>query len=122
MLSSGDDDAGLRLVAQRNPGLLRVATRGARIVGSAIGAWDGRRGWIYHVAVTPAERRAGLGRRLVAELETRLAELGCTKINLVVREGDHEADAFWEHLGYSRNPNHVRHRTLAAGPPGPGSD
>ena len=46
-----DDDAGLARFAQRNPGLFVVAEDKSQVVGSAMGAWDGRRGWLYHVAV-----------------------------------------------------------------------
>jgi ribosomal protein S18 acetylase RimI-like enzyme len=63
---TGDDDEGLVRFAERNPGLFLVAEVGTgRIVGSAMGGWDGRRGWIYHVATAPDERRAGLAAELV---------------------------------------------------------
>ena len=71
--SLGDDDAGLAVMARRNPGLLLVATVGDAIVGSALGGWDGRRGWIYHVGVHPDHQRRGTARRLVAAIEDGLA-------------------------------------------------
>ena len=46
--SIGDDDRSLARLARRNPGLVLVATEGGRIVGSALGGWDGRRGWHRH--------------------------------------------------------------------------
>src|SRR3972149_1801495 len=33
--------------------LLLVAEEGGRIVGVVMGGYDGRRGWIYHLAVAP---------------------------------------------------------------------
>src|SRR5687767_1299627 len=48
--SLGDDDLGLARLARRNPGLVLVAAEAGRVVGSALGAWDGRRGWVYHLA------------------------------------------------------------------------
>ena len=101
--SLGDDEDGLALFAARNPGLLLLATQGDRIVGSALGGWDGRRGWIYHVATAPDHRRAGLGRRLVHEVERRLRALGCPKVNVIVRDDAPDAPAFWEALGYAVN-------------------
>ena len=56
----GDDDRGLAAFAERNPGLFFVAEADSMVAGSAMGAWDGRRGWLYHVAVDPAHRRVGL--------------------------------------------------------------
>lgn len=102
--SIGDDDASLRRFAQRNPGMLLVAARGSEVVGSAMGGWDGRRGWIYHVATTSSERRAGLATRLVHQLEARLKDLGCKKVNVIVRDGNDDGAAFWESLGYGLAP------------------
>ncbi|WP_307718265.1 GNAT family N-acetyltransferase [Sphingomonas sp. TZW2008] len=37
-----------------------------RVIGSVMVGDDGHRGWVYYLAVDPAARRAGLGRRLMA--------------------------------------------------------
>jgi ribosomal protein S18 acetylase RimI-like enzyme len=63
---------------------------------------DGRRGWIYHVATAPDQRRRGIARRLVAEVEDALRALGCPKVNVIVLDGAEEAAAFWEAAGYTR--------------------
>ena len=110
--SIGDDDASLRVLAQRSPGLLLVAGRGGEVVGSAMGGWDGRRGWIYHVATTPGERRSGLATRLVRQVEARLEALGCRKVNVVVRDDNNEGAAFWEALGYAAAPARLFGREL----------
>lgn len=111
--SIGDDDASLRILAQRNPGLVLVATRGASVVGSALGAWDGRRGWIYHVATAAGERRSGLATRLVRGVEARLRALGCRKVNVIVRDENDAGAAFWEALGYGVAPARQFGRELA---------
>lgn len=102
--SIGDDDPSLRTFAQRNPGTFLVAARGGEIVGSALGGWDGRRGWIYHVATAPAERRTGLATKLVRQIEERLRALGCRKINAMVVDDNDDGAAFWTSLGYTRAP------------------
>lgn len=98
----GDDDGSLERFAGRERGLFLIAEQEQRIVGSALAGWDGRRGWLYHVAVDPSERRRGIARDLVARLEARLRELGCPKVNLIVWEDNSEAMRFWEALGYRR--------------------
>jgi len=98
----GDDDAGLERFAARNPELMLLAEEDGHLVGSALAGWDGRRGWLYHVAVHRDERRRGIGRTLVADLEGRLRELGCTKVNLIVWDDNTWAMRFWEALGYRR--------------------
>lgn len=98
----GDDDDSLARFHARNPGLLLLAEEDAHLVGSALAGWDGRRGWLYHVAVHRDERRRGIGRALVAETESRLRALGCPKLNLLVWDDNTWAMRFWESLGYRR--------------------
>ncbi len=97
----GDDDPGLATFAARNPGLFLVATTAAgSIAGSAMGAWDGRRGWIYHVATAASHRRSGVASTLIALIEERLTELGAVRVNVIVREGNDRGRAFWTAAGY----------------------
>ena len=104
----GDDDAGLGRFAARNPGLLLVAEDGPSLVGSAMGAWDGRRGWIYHVTAAPAYRRHGLATELVGRVEAGLRELGCQRVLVIVEAANDPAMAFWASQGYEvRDTRHM---------------
>src|SRR5438874_13019143 len=71
-VAEGDDKEGVAQFLARNPGLSRVAIDNTKIIGVAMSGHDGRRGHIYHVAVDPAYRRYGLGKRLVQECLDRL--------------------------------------------------
>lgn len=99
--SLGDDDLSLARLARRNPGLLLVAAEGTRIVGSALGAWDGRRGWIYHVATAESHRRQGIATRLVEQVERGLKDLGCPKVSVLVRDENDDGREFWLERGYA---------------------
>ena len=48
----GDSKEELRRKLKRDSDLFLVAEADSKIVGSVMGAWDGRRGWIYHLAST----------------------------------------------------------------------
>ena len=98
----GDDDDHLARFAAHNPGRFLLATDERGIAASALGGWDGRRGWLSHVAVRDDERRRGLGERLVRMIEDRLRVLGCAKVNLIVWEDNVSGMAFWSALGYTR--------------------
>jgi len=99
--SRSDTYEAMAKVATRNPGLALVAeNENGLIVGTVNGADDGRRGWVYRLAVHPEARKAGLGRRLVKELEGRLRAQGCEKLNLLVERDNPDAIAFWRRLGY----------------------
>jgi ribosomal protein S18 acetylase RimI-like enzyme len=72
-----------------------------RIVGAVIGAFDGRRAWIYHLAVLPDARRHGVGTLLMREIETRLRADGAIKVNLLVEPENVNAAQFYRGLGYA---------------------
>ena len=102
--SRGDDDRSLARLVRRNPGLALVATEGGRIVGSALGAWDGRRGWLYHVATAESHRRQGVASKLVDRVEAGLADVGCRHVSVSVGEARDAARAFWAARGYEVSP------------------
>jgi ribosomal protein S18 acetylase RimI-like enzyme len=100
--SLGDDDLSLARLARRNPGLLLIASEGTRIVGSALGAWDGRRGWIYRVATAESHRRQGIATKLVDQVEAGLRDLGCPKVSVLVRDENEDGREFWLDRGYEQ--------------------
>lgn len=87
---------------RRDPDLFLVAEREGTLVGAVLGRFDGRRGWVNHLAVTEASRRLGIGRQLMVDLERRLRAKGCPKVNLQVEPTNEAACGFYEHLGYRR--------------------
>ena len=82
------------------PDLLLVVVEEERVIGSAFAGFDGFRGWLYRVCVLPSHRRHGIGTRLIAEAETRLKSLGCTKINLQILSANDAVTGFYRQLGY----------------------
>ena len=93
-----ETDIRRKLAVQRE--LFLVAVLDSQIVGTAMGGYDGHRGWVYYVAVSPGHRRQGIGTALMTNVEERLTHLGCPKLNLQVRASNHEVVSFYERLGY----------------------
>jgi ribosomal protein S18 acetylase RimI-like enzyme len=85
---------------QRDPDLFLVAECEDRIVGTVIGGYDGRRGMVYHLAVSDLFRGQGIGSRLMDEVESRLRQKGCLKSYLLVAEDNHDVDAFYKKQGW----------------------
>ena len=81
--------------------LFFVAVVDGLVAGTAMGGYDGHRGWIYSVAVAPSQRRRGIGRALIQRLEDEFAVRGCLKVNLQVRASNEGVVAFYRKLGYS---------------------
>src|SRR5690348_11237963 len=78
----GDDRAAIERKLQRDPELFLIVECGQTVIGSMMGAFDGRRGWIYHPAVHPSYRCQEIGRNLMLEVEQRLEALQCPLVYL----------------------------------------
>jgi RimJ/RimL family protein N-acetyltransferase len=88
-----------KLAVQRD--LFFVAAFGGQVVGTAMGGYDGHRGWLYTVAVRPDLQRQGIGTALVRHVEAALSRLGCPKMNLQVLGSNAAVVPFYERLGFS---------------------
>jgi len=84
----------------RDPDLFLIAESDGRVIGSVIGGFDGRRGLIYHLAVSAAFRGRGIGSRLMEELESRLRAKGCLKCYLLVTDDNFEAEEYYRRRGW----------------------
>ena len=85
------------------PELFLVGIEHDRVIGTAMGGYDGHRGWIYYLAVAPELRTNGYGRRLVEEIAGLLQEQGCAKLNIMVRSGNQEVKSFYRRLGFNED-------------------
>lgn len=83
------------------PELFLIGTLDDRVIATAMVGYEGHRGWINYLAVSPDHQRKGIGRHMMEEAEAKLRELGCPKINLQVRRSNHAVIAFYEHLGFT---------------------
>lgn len=101
-------------------GLFFVAATPGAVAGTVMAGYDGHRGWLYAVAVDPAQRQAGLGRALVRHAEAALAQRGCVKINLQLLASNAETAAFYAALGYQVEPRVSMGRVLRENLPGAG--
>lgn len=98
--------------AEDSPELFFIGKIAGRLVASCMAGYDGHRGWIYFLAVQPSRQRHGLAARLVEHAETRLLELGCPKVELMVRDSNREVMAFYQAIGYRLDPVRVLSKRL----------
>jgi ribosomal protein S18 acetylase RimI-like enzyme len=98
-----DPDADIDRKKQVQPELFLVGEEGGSVVSTAMGGYDGHRGWVFYLAVDPDRRRRGLGREIMERLEELLRERGCPKINLEVRRSNLDVVRFYERIGYRDN-------------------
>ena len=103
-VAEGDDKEGIAQFLARNPGLSRVATDGPILVGVVMCGHDGRRGHIYHLAVDPAYRRYGVGKRLVQECLDQLRQAGVIRAIILVSDNNPGGAEFWKRAGWEDIP------------------
>ncbi len=84
-----------------------------RMVATVMAGHDGHRGWVYYLAVDPADRGRGFGTQIMSDAEAWLREQGVAKVNLMVRHANSAARDFYERLGYEDGNVTVLGRWLA---------
>jgi N-acetylglutamate synthase len=103
-VAEGDSKEEICAYLLRNPGLSRVAEENGTIVGAVLCGHDGRRGLIYHLAVTPAYHGKGIGRLLVQKCLTRLRATGIARALILVASNNAGAHSFWLRTGWEDVP------------------
>jgi ribosomal protein S18 acetylase RimI-like enzyme len=99
--NESDTEPAIAAFLRRNPGMSSVAVSEAGVViGAVLCGNDGRRGYLHHLAVEPAERKRGVAARLVARCLAELAAAGIPKCNLFLFADNVAGAAFWEHAGW----------------------
>ncbi len=106
-IAEGDDKESVTYFLARNPGLSRVATDGSAVVGVALCGQDGRRGYIYHLAVDPAYQTRGLGKRLMDECLGGLRQAGLKRALILVAHDNEPGRKFWRRLGWEEIPGPI---------------
>jgi ribosomal protein S18 acetylase RimI-like enzyme len=122
-LSSADDPAELERFLAQNAGLCFKATIAAdetagagSIAGTVLCGSDGRRGYIYHLAVAVEHRRNGIARELIDRVVAALGERGIQKVHAMVFAANPDGRAAWDALGWSRRDDLVTYsRSLIPG-------
>jgi len=99
-----DNAAAIKIRLQRDKQLFLLAVDGERVVGSLMGGWNGWPGDMARLAVHPDYRRRGIARRLISEVESRLRDLGCSRITSLVFINEPGAPELWSNAGYKPYP------------------
>jgi N-acetylglutamate synthase len=99
-LSRADSQDNIAVFLERNPDMSFLAKVEHTLVGTVLCGHDGRRGFIWHLAVHPQFRRQGIGRRLVDRCLSSLQKAGIEKCVVIAFNDNTDGIAFWEQLGW----------------------
>ena len=113
-LNNKDDSReGIAKYLARNPKTSFVAVCEGKVVGVILCGHDGRRGIIQHACVSPAQRREGIGGKLVDLALGALKDEGINKVLLVAFKKNAGGNAFWESEGFTlREDLNYRNKAL----------
>jgi ribosomal protein S18 acetylase RimI-like enzyme len=99
-ICEGDSREEIGDYLKRNPGLSRVAEVDGVMVGAALCGHDGRRGWIYHVAMAQEHRGRGVGKLLVEDCVDGLRKAGLRRAIILVSGDNPAGHQFWLRNGW----------------------
>jgi ribosomal protein S18 acetylase RimI-like enzyme len=99
-ICEGDSREEIAEYLKRNPGLSRVAEADGKIVGVALCGHDGRRGWIYHLAVAEPYRRRKVGKFLLDACVEGLRAIGLKRAIILVAADNPAGHQFWINNGW----------------------
>jgi ribosomal protein S18 acetylase RimI-like enzyme len=83
-----------------NPECFLVGELDGKIIASCMAGYEGHRGWINYLAVSPPLQRKGYAAMIMRKAEALLSEAGCPKINLQVRTSNQKVIEFYKSIGF----------------------
>jgi ribosomal protein S18 acetylase RimI-like enzyme len=90
-----DSISHFQLFLEKNPDLSVLIEEDGEILGTALGSYDGRRGYIQKVVTSKKYRNHGIGKQAVLEVINRLKSVGALYIPISV---EHELISFYEKM------------------------
>lgn len=89
-----------KLILKLNSSSSFEAYNKGKLVGTILGIFNGRRGWIYHLAVHPDFQKRGIGSLLLQKTEEAFKKLGAKRILLWVKKDNLGVTNFYQKHNY----------------------
>jgi len=99
-VGSTDTKEELERVVRRTPQLFLVGKINEKIISVVIGGFDGRRGYVHHLAVDPDYQKKGYGKMIMGELMNKFLKLNVHKVHLFLEKYNKEVVEFYRNLGW----------------------
>ena len=99
-LNKADKRDNLNMYLLRNKGQSYICKYENKIIGTIMCGNDGRRAFIYHLAVSSEYRRRGIATKLVHLAIEKQRALGIDKCALFILDNNGSGKEFWIHMGF----------------------
>ncbi len=103
-LTIGDSKESLKNYLKRNPGLSYrcINKKEKKIIGTILCGHDGRRGYIYHLAVDKKYRGNSIGKILTELSISKLKSSGIKRCIIMVKQMNKSGSSFWKKMNWEK--------------------
>ena len=87
-------------VLNRNPDLFLIGKAQEKVIAVVIGAFDGRRGYVHHLAVDPDYQKMGFGKTVMGGLIEQFRKMNIHKVHLFIEKSNRAVVEFYKNIGW----------------------
>ena len=87
-------------VLSRNPDLFLIGKINDEVIAVVMGAFDGRRGYVHHLAVAPDYQKMGYGKIIMEVLIEQFRAMSVHKVHLFIEKSNKSTVEFYSNLGW----------------------
>ena len=99
-----DTEERLTRFINKNEGFSTIAKYNGKLVGALLCGNDGRRGFFYHIGVSPKHRKQKIATRMVEYSFDKLRTDGIDTCFLFTNDFNTNAQSFWKAMGFGYAP------------------
>lgn len=99
-VGSSDSKEEIEKMLERNPNLFLIGKIKEKIIAVVMGGFDGRRGYVHHLAVDPIHQKKGYGKIMMHDLISEFRRIGVHKIHLFIERQNQAVIDFYSNLGW----------------------
>ena len=87
-------------ILNRNPDLILIGKVQEKVIAVVIGAFDGRRGYVHHLAVDPNYQKMGFGKTIIDALIEQFRKMNIHKVHLFIEKSNKSVVKFYKNIGW----------------------
>jgi len=99
-VGSSDTKEEVTTMLNLNPDLCLVGQLNDKVIAVVMGGFDGRRGYVHHLAVATNYQTRGYGRKLIDRLMETFRKMGVHKVHLFIEKNNKNVINFYSRLGW----------------------
>ncbi|MFX1375706.1 MAG: GNAT family N-acetyltransferase [Promethearchaeota archaeon] len=99
-VGSTDSEEEIKRMLKMNSNLFLIGRIKEKIIAVVMGGFDGRRGYVHHLAIDPIYQKKGYGKEIMDKLINQFRKMGVHKIHLFIERDNQDVINFYKKLGW----------------------